>query len=91
MNYDEMTEKVQILFENIIKLCKENSHSNITIIHFIKELLKEKESMFIYTLKKDNQNINKITKYVDQEFSKLNKSSNPSTNLDMFPINFLFF
>ena len=42
MKYDEMTEKVQILFENIINLCKENNHSNITPIHFIKTLLKDK-------------------------------------------------
>ena len=89
MDYDKITEKVQLLINNAHEITKENNHSNITPLHIIKALLKDKESTFNYVLKKDNKNINEINKYVTNEINKIRQDSGQVIHFDNFTVQLL--
>ena len=89
MDYDKITEKVQLLINNAHEITKENNHSNITPLHIIKALLKDKESTFNYVLKKDNKNINEINKYVTNEIDKIRQDSGQVIHFDNFTVQLL--
>ena len=89
MDYDKITEKVQLLINNAHEITKENNHSNITPLHIIKALLKDKESTFNYVLKKDKKNINEINKYITNEINKIRQSSNQVIHFDNFTVQLL--
>ena len=89
MDYDKITEKVQLLINNAHEITKENNHSNITPIHIIKALLKDKESTFNYVLKKEKLNINAINKYITNEINKIRQDNGQVIHFDSFTVQLL--
>ena len=89
MDYDKITEKVQLLINNAHEITKENNHSNITPLHIIKALLKDKESTFNYVLKKEKLNINAINKYIANEINKIRQDNGQVIHFDSFTVQLL--
>ena len=86
MNYDSVTEKVQKLINDAYNYASENSHALVNNLHILKALLNDKDSTFIYCLKKEKININSIKKYIEDEMNKIYPSNNPQKGMDNYAI-----
>jgi len=84
MDFNNVTEKFQQLINNTIEISKNYHHNPITNLHFIKALLKDKESTFIYCLKKENINIKDFNEIVENELLKIRKSEDEDIKLDTY-------
>ena len=84
MNYERMTEKVKNVINNSINYVNEYKHGSINCLHIIKAMLNDKDSTFIYCIKKDNIKVNSVKKYIDDEISKIHSSNNSNVNFDNF-------
>ena len=74
MDYNKMTEKVQKLINDSINSVKDRNNI-ITCLDLLKNMLNDKNSTFVYCLKKENINIKNLNNYLDNQLSKINSSS----------------
>ena len=84
MDYNNMTEKFQKLIMDTMEIAKKYNHNIITNLHFVKALLSDKSSTFVYCLKKDNINLKEFEKYIDDELSKIKSSNFSNPTLDTY-------
>ncbi len=84
MNLDKMTEKFQKLINDSLILTKEKNHEFVTCLHFIKGLLKDNDSTFVYCIKKEKINLREINTYIDSEISDINPSIVTNPSLDQY-------
>ena len=71
MDYNKMTEKVQKLINDSINSVKDRNNI-ITCLDLVKNMLNDKNSTFVYCLKKEKINIKNLINYLDIQLSKIN-------------------
>ena len=83
MDYNKMTEKVQKLINDSINSVKDRNNI-ITCLDLVKNMLNDKNSTFVYCLKKEKINIKNLINYLDIQLSKINPSSQSNVTLDNY-------
>jgi len=76
---DEFTQKVEEVLSKAIELAKNSSHEKVDIVHYLKVITQDSDSMFNSILKKLNINQNDILSVINKYFNSIVKSNNETS------------